>query len=121
MFQADQRGKHLSDVFQYPMLKRHANGQARKTDRMDENAYCKLFFRVPVGLLDPFCGSGATIDACRQLGKSAIGIEIDPALCAGNRPAAGARFWSSNARDVTRLAAAATVMRSFAKRAGANG
>ena len=32
-------------------------------------------------VLDPFVGSGTTIEACQNLGKSCIGIEINPTNC----------------------------------------
>lgn len=37
----------------------------------------------PGGLVyDPFAGSGTTLLAARQLGRSAFGVEIDPEICA---------------------------------------
>lgn len=81
VFQADTRGKHLSDVFQYPITKLHANGHKHeKPIEWLKMLIANCFSACPV-VVDPFCGSGATIDACRQLGKPAIGIEIDPATC----------------------------------------
>jgi len=32
-------------------------------------------------VLDPFCGSGATGVACRQLGRDFIGLELSPTYC----------------------------------------
>lgn len=41
-----------------------------------------LLSRCPVGtVLDPFCGSGSTLLAAKQMGRSAVGIEIDPEHC----------------------------------------
>jgi DNA modification methylase len=33
-------------------------------------------------IYDPFCGSGTTIAACEQEGRTGIGIELDPKYCA---------------------------------------
>jgi site-specific DNA-methyltransferase (adenine-specific) len=33
-------------------------------------------------VLDPFCGTGATLLAARQLGLDTIGIDINPTFCA---------------------------------------
>jgi site-specific DNA-methyltransferase (adenine-specific) len=33
-------------------------------------------------VLDPFCGTGATLLAAQQLGLDAVGIDINPTFCA---------------------------------------
>lgn len=41
-----------------------------------------LIERCPPGTIaDPFCGSGTTLQACRELGRKNIGVEINPQYC----------------------------------------
>lgn len=76
-FVPDPRGKHLSDLFQSPITKEHAQGEshAKPVDWIR----CLIADCMPVGLIyDPFIGSGTTMVAAEQLGRICYGMEIEP-------------------------------------------
>jgi len=83
MFTADRRGRHMSDVFSSPITALHARGTHRHEKPIE---WVSMLIANCLGacsvIVDPFCGSGVSMEACRRLQKMAIGVEIDPAACA---------------------------------------
>jgi len=76
-FIPDPRGKHLSDVFSLSLPKLHSDGFHPYEKPLD-------WVRLLIGncfagnVFDPFCGSGNTMFACQQIGKSSVCIDLNP-------------------------------------------
>lgn len=50
--------------------------------QMSLNLACRIIRRTPGELvLEPFCGSGTTLLACKLIGRKAIGIDVDESAC----------------------------------------
>lgn len=80
-FKPDPRGKHLSDVFQEPITKLHADADHNHSKPIDWVTL--LIGNCTTGdVYDPFCGSGTSIVACEQLGRRCVGAEIEPSYVA---------------------------------------
>jgi DNA modification methylase len=59
----------------------------------------ELFSYVGETVLDPFCGSGTTMAVARELGRSSVGIEIQPELEACIRKKVGFEGTSATSSD----------------------
>jgi len=58
-----------------------ANGQVHPTQK-PLDLMCWVVSRAPPGtIIDPFMGSGTTLRAAKDLGRKAVGIEIDECYC----------------------------------------
>ena len=75
-FKPDERGKHLSDLFQYQITKLHNEVLHSHSKPLD-------WVRLLIGdcstgnVLDLFGGSGTTLIACEQLNRACFMIEIE--------------------------------------------
>lgn len=66
------------DTVSYPVEGRARGGHEHPTQKpvalMED-----LLRRCPIGpVLDPFCGSGTTLVAGRRVGRTVVGVEVDP-------------------------------------------
>ena len=82
LFEPNPRGKHLADVFASPITSLHAGGGHRheKPGEWIKMLIANCMGRAPL-IVDPFAGSGSTVDACRQLGIPVVAIDIDRSCC----------------------------------------
>jgi len=79
-YQADPRGKHLSDLFAAPITREHSDDLHHHGKPLD---WVRLLLGdCTEGLIyDPFLGSGTTLIAAEQLDRKCYGLEIEPRYC----------------------------------------
>jgi len=80
VFEPDERGKHLSDVYSHPITRRETGHPHEKPTDWVRLLIGNCMGAAPI-IVDPFLGSGSTLRAALQLGIPAIGIEIEEAVC----------------------------------------
>lgn len=75
-------GERTSDVLSFPPVQAMAsNGRLHPNEKPVE-LFVSLLKKCPPGVvLDPFCGSGAVLEAAKKSGRRAIGIEIEEHYC----------------------------------------
>jgi DNA modification methylase len=78
-------GGRDGSVFRYPTVSPH--NRAHPTEKPNELLAYLIGKMQPAAILDPFMGSGTTLRAAKDLGRRAIGIEIEERYCeiAANR------------------------------------
>lgn len=77
-FQINDCGEKTSCLYQNPRGKIH---ETEKPVALMEK-FIRNSSQFGQVVLDPFCGSGPTLEAAKRLGRRAIGIDIDPEKCA---------------------------------------
>jgi len=79
-YKPDARGKHLSDIFRYPITQRgklHSHEKPLDWIRM----LIGNCFSSAECVVDPFSGTGTSLQAGKQLDKRVIGIELSEEYC----------------------------------------
>lgn len=75
-------GKRTTDVLLFPPVQSMASNGRVHPNEKPIPLLMELLSKSPPGLvLDPFMGSGATLRAAKDLGRKAIGIEIEERYC----------------------------------------
>lgn len=74
-------GKMLSDVFSHPITSLHSQGAHEHSKPLDWiTALIGNTARDGDIVIDPFAGSGVTMQACRKLGINWLGAELDECM-----------------------------------------
>lgn len=82
-------------TFRYARAQLASEGKMHPTQKpLNLMRWCLSFFKKATTVLDPFMGSGTTLEAARLEGRQAVGIEINEKYCeaAVNRLAQGVLF-----------------------------
>jgi len=72
--------RYPNDVWEIPLIPRDVNHPTPKPIKLLELILRKFTYEGET-ILDPFAGSGSTLRACKELGRKAVGIEIEQEYC----------------------------------------
>jgi len=68
--------------------------------------FIKFFTKKGATVIDPFCGIGSTLEACKRTGRKGVGIELNPKyhkLCLKRTPEFADTIYNMDARKVGEL------------------